>query len=477
MGKTGGFLEYSRQDPGYRDKTERVNDFNAVEKRLPEDVLNEQAARCMACGTPFCHGYGCPLENVIPEVNELAYQKRWQEALDVLLSTNNFPEFTGRICPALCEAACVLGINDDAVTIRQLEKEVIEKGFELGYMAPRVPAKRIMQKVAVIGAGPAGLAVADSLNQLGYLVTVFEREKYAGGILRYGIPNFKLEKWVIDRRIELMEAEGIVFEMGLDVGKDVSFTFLRDRFSAICLTGGAEEPRDLPIPGRELKGIHFAMDFLRQQNKRLMGEEIPPEEVIDAAGKDVIIIGGGDTGSDCLGTSLRQKARSVWQLEIMPEPSPERPANQPWPEYPRILRRSSSQKEGGDCRWCVTATKFQGEDSVSAISGVEIEWKKGEDGRMSFSPKAGTEFEMPAQLVLLAMGFVGPRPNPLVDELDLAKDARGNLKVDAFNMTSTEGIFGAGDTSRGQSLVVKAIADGRQAAQNIANYLQAKTAE
>jgi len=473
MGKERGFLDYKRKGPQYRPKEHRVKDFDPVELRLTDADAILQATRCMDCGTPFCHGCGCPISNVIPELNSLVNRQHWKEALDLLLMTNNFPEFTSRVCPALCEGSCVLGINDEPVTIRQIEMAIVEKAFESGYIGPRPPETRLKQKVAVIGSGPSGLTVADSLNRAGYNVVVYDKDKHAGGVLRYGIPDFKLEKSVVDRRIRLMQDEGIVFELGVTVGEDVSHKYMRDRFDAICLAGGAREPRDIRIPGRDLKGIRFAMEYLVRQNRILAREEVEPDKELDAAGLDVVVIGGGDTGSDCVGTALRQKANSVLQIEIMPKPAETRPETTPWPAWPDVLRESSSHKEGGKRRWSVNTKEFTGQNNhVAALRCVEVEWSKAPDGRAQFKEKSGSEFEVKAQLVLLAMGFTGPGRNKLADDLKLGKDQRGNIKVDGNHMTSEQGVFAAGDMARGQSLVVRAIADGRATAAGIAAYLQ-----
>ena len=476
MGKPEGFMQVPRRTAGYRPVEERVRDFKAVELLLSDEEVHDQMARCMDCGTPFCHGCGCPLFNQCPEIHDLVYRHRWQEALDLLLTTNNFPEFTGRICPALCEGACVLGINDDPVNIRQVELAIIEKAFEKGYIAPRPPATRYDQRVAVIGSGPAGLAAADSLNRAGYRVTVYDTALKPGGILRYGIPDFKLEKWVIDRRTKLMEAEGVVFELGVHVGRDISARYLESRFDAVCLSGGSREPRDLKIPGRELKGIHFAMEYLVQQNRRNGSEPIDPGADIDAKGRDVVVIGGGDTGADCLGTALRQGARHVLQFEILPEPPPTRAPSTPWPAWPLMRRDSSSHKEGGERRWCVTAREFSGKDgAVRHVRLYEVEWVKPAAGGAPVpKEKPGTEFVVDAQLVLLAMGFVGPKKSDLVSDLNLGLDNRGNVARDEFNMTSVPGIFVAGDMTQGASLVVRAMADGRKAAAGIATYFEKK---
>jgi glutamate synthase (NADPH/NADH) small chain len=474
MGKPTGFMEYARKEPGYRPKADRLRDYRAVELPVEEKELIIQAARCMDCGIPFCHAYGCPVANVIPEFNDLLYRGHWQSALDILLSTNNFPEFTGRVCPAPCEAACVAGINQEPVTIRQIELALIEKGFKEGYLRPAPPAVYRQAKVAVIGSGPAGLAVADSLNKAGYPVTVFDEAPQPGGILRYGIPEFKLEKWVVDRRIRLMQTEGVVFETGVKVGDDISYRYLRSRYDAICLACGARGPRDLPIPGRDYTGICFAMDFLTQQNRRLEGDSLQPSMEITAAGKAVVIIGGGDTGSDCLGTALRQGARQVTQLEILPEPPPQRADTTPWPMWPLVLRDTHAHKEGGFRRWAVTAKAFYGENRVvKKVSCVEIEWQPDPAGQ-GYMPveKPGSEFEIEADLVILAMGFVGPGPSKLIDEIGIQLDARGNVKADHNQMTSVKGVFVAGDMTTGQSLVVRAIADGRKTAGKIKAYLE-----
>lgn len=431
----------------------------------------------MDCGIPFCHS-GCPLGNVIPEFNEHAYHSRWKEALEVLLETNSFPEFTGKVCPAPCEAACCVGINSDAVTIKQVEWSIIEKAFESGLMAPKPPLVRMRESVAVVGSGPAGLAAAVVLNKAGYRVVVFEDAAKAGGILRYGIPDFKLEKWIVDRRIKLMCDEGIVFELGVEIGKDISHRYLKDRFDAIVLTGGAREARDLQVPGRELGGIHSAMWYLVQQNKRTGGEPIRPGTEILAAGKHVVVIGGGDTGSDCIGTAIRQGAKSVRQYEIMPMPPPARSPRTPWPQWPDMLRESSSQKEGCERRWCITTKQFLGESGhVKQLRCAEVEWVRGADGRAAPKEKPGSEFLVDADLVLLAMGFVGPGKNLLVERLGIALDNRGFIKRDACGMTSDTGTFVAGDMTQGASLVVRAIDDGQKTARCVIEYLRRKSAQ
>ncbi|MCX6993863.1 MAG: glutamate synthase subunit beta [Kiritimatiellaeota bacterium] len=484
MGKTGGFLEYNRQESVYRPADERIKDFKAVEIPFMEDNVHVQLARCLECGTPFCHSYGCPLANVIPELNDLAWQERWAEALTLLLATNPFPEFTGRLCPAICEAACVLAINDDAVTIRQIELAIIEKGFAKGYLQPAPPPERIAKRIAVVGSGPAGLAAADTLNKAGYSVVVYERAAKIGGILRYGIPDFKLEKWVLDRRIQLMEKEGVRFETGVTVGKDISCKYLRSRFDAICLCGGAGEPRDLKVPGRDLAGIHFALDYLASQNRKGTGEPVAVEDNIDAKGKRVVIIGGGDTGADCLGTAIRQGAQSVLQLEILPEPAQVRPATTPWPMWPAIRRDSTSHKEGGVRRWGVSTMKFHGQNGrVTGLNCVEVESRRQSDGRVEFIPRQGTEFEVEVEMVLLALGYVAISWDRIADDLHLERDPpssrlsersgprragpQGNVKADENNLTDVPGVFVAGDMRSGPSLVARAIADGISAARGI----------
>ena len=474
MGKMTGFMEYARKDPGYRPVDERVHDYQPVELRLTDDDVKTQAARCMDCGIPFCHGCGCPLTNVIPEWNDLVYHGRWKEALDMLLSTDNFPEFTGRICPAPCEGSCVLGINKDPVSIRQVELAIIEKGFEQGYVRPRPPKTRFDQRVAVIGSGPAGLAVADCLNRAGYWVVVYDDAARPGGILRYGIPEFKLPKAIVDRRVKLMEDEGVVFECHTRVGDDISYRYLQSRFDAICFSAGARAPRDLQAPGRELAGIHFAMDFLTQQNMRLGGEAVDPAWEILATGKRVLVIGGGDTGADCVGTSVRQGARSVMQVEILPRPPDTRSPATPWPMWPNMLRSSSSHKEGCERRWSVATKALVGKDGhVTGVKAVEVEWVVPQGGgRPAMKEKAGTEFDIQADLVLLAMGFTGPARNQIVEDLGIRREPSGNVWRDACNMTSVPGIFVAGDMTQGASLVVRAIADGRRAASGIAAHLE-----
>ncbi|MDD5677985.1 MAG: glutamate synthase subunit beta [Kiritimatiellae bacterium] len=473
MGKPGGFLEHGRQGPAYRPAEERTRDFKAVEIPLAPEALRLQLARCQECGTPFCHGVGCPLANVIPELNNLAWQERWEEALALLLANNPFPEFTGRLCPALCEASCVLGIHDEAVTIRQIELAVIERGFDQGYLRPAPPPARFVERIAVVGSGPAGLAVADALNKAGYPVVVYEHAAKIGGILRYGIPDFKLEKGVLDRRIHLMEDEGVRFETGVAVGTDLSFRYLQSRYQAICLCGGAREPRDLQVSGRDLAGIHFAMDYLMAQNLKHSGGHVNAAEDIDARGKKVVIIGGGDTGADCLGTAIRQGAQSVMQVEILPEPPGARPAHTPWPMWPAMRRDSTSHKEGGIRRWGVSATRFRGlKDAVSRIDCVEVRSVRHADGRLEFVPLSGTEFELEADLVLLALGFVSSDRQGFMKELALERSAQGTIKADDDHQTSVPGVFVAGDMRNGPALVARAIADGLSAARGIRRWIK-----
>jgi len=469
MGKVTGFLEYPRVAPPRRSVEERLLDWREVYRPFPEPRLREQAARCMDCGTPFCHT-GCPLTNIIPDWNDLVYQGRWRDALRMLHATNNFPEFTGRICPAPCEAACVLGINNEPVTIKNIEKTIAERGWEEGWIVPQPPAVRTGKKVAVIGAGPAGLACAQQLNRAGHWVTLFEKDDRPGGLLTYGIPDFKLEKRIVWRRIDQMEAEGVVFRTGVHAGVDVPAGQLRAEYDALCLCLGSTRPRDLPVPGRNLQGVHFAMDFLPQQNRRVAGLPVDPAGAITAAGKRVVIIGGGDTGADCLGTSHRQGARSVHQFEILPQPPEARTAEMPWPHWPMILRSESSHEEGGVRDWSVTTTAFSGDKQgrLRKLHAARVELTPDRRVRQA----TGTEFELDVDLVLLAMGFLGPVQEGLVQDLGLALDERQNIRAgEKSYMTSLPGVFAAGDARRGQSLVVWAMAEGRQAARAIDHYL------
>lgn len=473
MGKPTGFLEFSRELPAKRPVKERINDYREFVEKYPTQKLNQQSARCMNCGVPFCHS-GCPLGNVIPEFNDAVYRQSWKEAYDILSSTNNFPEFTGRICPAPCESACVLGINQPPVAIEEIEKHIIEIAFEKGFVKARKPNVRTGKKVAVVGSGPAGLAAAAQLNAAGHSVTVFERDDAPGGLLRYGIPDFKLEKWVIDRRIAVLEEEGIVFQNNTEVGKDVSVSDLLRQFNAIVLAGGSTIPRDLPVPGRDLKGVHFAMDFLKQQNKKVSGAWNGKEEEILATGKNVIVIGGGDTGSDCVGTSNRQEAKSITQFELLPKPPESRTSTMPWPTYPMILKVSSSHEEGCERQWAVATKEFLGDKkgNLRALKTVELEWKIGENGKASFTEIEGSAKEIPCELALLAMGFVHPQHEGLVNELAVELDERGNVRAsEKAYQTNIQKIFTAGDMRRGQSLVVWAISEGRECARKVDEFL------
>lgn len=483
MGKPTGFLEFTRELPQKRKVQERVKDYNEFVERYSDDKLNQQAARCMNCGIPFCHS-GCPLGNVIPEFNDAVYRKNWKEAYDILSSTNNFPEFTGRICPAPCESACVLGINQPAVAIEEIEKHIIEIAFDKGLVKPRKPIVRTGKKIAVVGSGPAGLAAAAQLNYAGHTVTVFERDDAPGGLLRYGIPDFKLEKWVIDRRIAVMEEEGVTFRCNANVGVNVSMNDLLREYHAIVLAGGSTVPRDLNIPGRELKGVHYAMEFLKQQNKRVAQKDLFANaniesnvyhEELSAAGKNVVVIGGGDTGSDCVGTSNRHGAVSVTQFELLPKPPSSRTPFMPWPTYPMILKTSSSHEEGAEREWAIATKAFVGDENgnLKALRIVDLEWKITEDGKpANFVEIAGTEREIPCELALLAMGFVHPQHKGMIDELGVDLDERGNIKATEKNyQTNISKVFTCGDMRRGQSLVVWAISEGRECARKADEFL------
>jgi len=460
MGDPRGFLKLARQDTPYREACVRIKDFKDVSSARPEKQSQEQASRCMDCGTPFCH-WACPIGNYIPEWNDYMFRGNWREALVLLEATNNLAEITGRVCPALCEYSCVLGLNDDAVTIRENELSVIEHGFKNGLIKPRVITHRTGKKVAVIGSGPSGLSCAAQLNSAGHSVVVFERDHLAGGILRYGIPDFKLEKHLLDRRIDIWTKEGVVFKTDVNVGVDCPAEVLLAEFDAVCLAGGCRLARDLKIEGRDLKGVYFAMDYLTQSNRRIAGERIPKEELIDAKGKKVVVIGGGDTGADCMGVAHRQGASCVIQIEVLPRPSECRSQECPWPKYPLLLKTSTSHKEGGERFWSISTKKFIGE--------------KGQVRRLLCEKKGGGEFEIEADLVILAVGFLHPEHSGLLAELNVAFDERGNVKTDRNYMTSVKKVFSAGDMRRGQSLVVWAISEGRRAAYCIDKYLMGES--
>jgi glutamate synthase (NADPH/NADH) small chain len=464
LGKITGFLEYTRETPVRRPPAERINDWFEIYQPFPEESIRRQGARCMDCGVPFCHT-GCPVNNIIPDWNDLVWRGRWREAIRVLHATNNFPEFTGRICPAPCEASCVLGINEPAVTIKNIEKTIVDRAWDEGWIVPEYSISRTGKRVAVVGSGPAGLAAAQQLARGGHSVTVFEKSDRIGGLLRYGIPNFKMEKHLIDRRIAQMTAEGVEFVVNAHVGKNVVVSELRRDFDAILLSGGAEQPRDLNVPGRELKGIHFAMEFLPQANKVCEGDQVPGQ--ILATGKRVVIIGGGDTGADCLGTSHRQQASHISQFELMPKPPESRAPHTPWPLWPMQLRTESAHEEGGHRDWSLNTVRFSGDEhgNVKKLHAVRV------GPPPNFQPMPGTGIEMDVDLVLLAMGFTGPVRNGLIEELGVALDARGNVQANANFMSSVPGVFAAGDVRRGQSLVVWAIAEGRKAARGIDEYL------
>ncbi|MDP4264769.1 MAG: glutamate synthase subunit beta [Bacteroidota bacterium] len=482
MGKPTGFIEFNRELPGKKPVEERRNHYNEFVEKYSEEKLNQQAARCMDCGVPFCH-HGCPLGNIIPEFNDAVYRKDWKEAYDILNSTNNFPEFTGRICPAPCESSCVLGINQPPVAIEEIEKHIIEIAFDKGFVKPRKPNLRSGKKVAVVGSGPAGLAAAAQLNYAGHLVTVYERDDAPGGLLRYGIPDFKLEKWVIDRRIALMEEEGVVFRCLANVGVNISINDLLREFNAIVLTGGSTTPRNLVIPGRDMKGVHFAMDFLKQSNKRVAGKDpfinahiesnILNEEIL-ATGKNVVVIGGGDTGSDCVGTSNRQGALTVTQFELLPKPPADRTVYMPWPTYPMLLKTTTSHEEGCERQWAIATKEFIGDENgtLKALKIVDLEWKIADGRPAEFVEIKGSEREIPCELALLAMGFVHPQHAGLINELGVELDSRGNVKAtEKEYRTNLPKVFTAGDMRRGQSLVVWAISEGRECARKVDEYL------
>ncbi|MBN2091873.1 glutamate synthase subunit beta [candidate division KSB1 bacterium] len=472
MAKQTGFLEYKREEPKKRLIAERIRDFRELEELLPSDRINQQAARCMDCGTPFCHAFGCPVANRIPDWNDMVYQERWEQALTLLQATDNFPEFTGRVCPALCEAACTLAIQKEAVSIKQIELQIVERGWQEGWIKPEPALYQTGKRVAVIGSGPAGLAAAQQLARNGHSVVVFEKADRIGGILRYGIPDFKLEKWVIDRRLEQLRQEGIIFETGVEAGVDLSIRYMRRTYDAIVIATGSNVPRDLKIPGRDLKNIHFAMDFLTQQNRRLEGDSIEEKAIISAKDKKVLVIGGGDTGSDCVGTSRRQGASQIVQIELLPQPPADRDSYNPWPTWPNIMRSSSSHEEGCERIWSIQTKEFIGSDQIEKVKVVRLDWSPpDENGRRKFTEIPDSEFEIEADLVLLAMGFVHPEHGPLVSEASLKLDDRGNIEVDKNQMTSVPGIFAAGDCVLGASLVVRALDQGRKVADGVEQFL------
>ncbi len=475
MGKVTGFIEIQRKKAPARDVAERLRDWNEVYLPYPDSALKDQAARCMDCGIPFCH-QGCPLGNLIPDWNDLVYRDRWKAAIDRLHATNNFPEFTGRLCPAPCEGACVVGINNEPVTIKSVEVSIIDRAFEEGWVSPMLPETRTGRSIAVVGSGPAGLTVAAQLNRAGHSVTVFERDDRIGGLLRYGIPEFKMEKRVLDRRLALLQAEGVMFRTNANIGVNVPIEELRAQFDAIVLTGGATRPRDLPVPGRELKGIHFAMEYLTQQNRRNEGDHIPDADAISAAGKHVVIIGGGDTGADCLGTAHRHGAASVHQLELLSRPPEDRAGDNPWPTYPNIFRVSSAHEEGGERLYSISTQRFSGDESgrVTTLHAHKVEVMQ-QNGRTQFVPVPNSDIELKADLVLLAMGFTGPETEGMLKRLGVKLTERGNVWRDETWMTSVPGVFTAGDMQRGQSLIVWAIAEGRSCARAVDEYLMGRS--
>jgi glutamate synthase (NADPH) small chain len=467
MAKPSGFMEYHREDPSKRKKAERVLDYREFEFPLPAEKLQQQAARCMDCGVPHCHAYGCPVQNRIPDWNDMVYRDQWRRALDLLQATDNFPEFTGRICPAPCEAACTLAIQQEPVTIRHIELQIVERGWREGWIRPQKAPVKSGKRVAVVGSGPSGLAAAQQLARQGHEVILFERADRIGGLLRYGIPDFKLEKWVIDRRLEQMQAEGVIFETNVNAGVDLSVRYIQRSFDAILMTTGATKPRDLDVPGRDLAGIHFAMDFLTKQNKIIAGDVLTEAPDLVATGKKVVVIGGGDTGSDCVGTSIRQGASQVTQIELLAKPPDERTPTNPWPEWPATLRTTSSHEEGCERLWGLTTKGFSGhEGKLTELEVMDLQWS----GRQ-FKEIEGSKRTVQADMVLLAMGFVHAEHGPLVTEAELCLDKRGNILVDDKHMTCVPGIFAAGDAVLGASLVVRAIFQGRQAAAGMDRYL------
>lgn len=480
MGDPKGFLKVKRQKSEYRPVCDRLKNYEEVIILRPDADSKDQASRCMDCGTPFCH-WGCPVGNFIPEWNDLMFHGHWKRALELLSATNNFPEFTGRLCPALCEYACVLGINDDPVTIRENELAIIEYGFKKGLIKPMPPKKRTGKNIAVVGSGPTGLAAADQLNKAGHKVTVFEKDDKIGGILRYGIPDFKIDKKIIDRRVKILKKEGIEFKTGINAGVDFPVSKLKKEFDAVCLTGGSREPRDLKIEGRDLKGVYFAMDYLMQSNHRVSCHSVHFSGetglgLIDAKDKKVLVIGGGDTGADCVGTAHRQGASRVVQIEVLPKPQECRPEDQPWPKYPVLLKTSSSHEEGGDRQWAVLTKKFTGEaGNVKKVLCVNVEFQKDEKSCLVMKEISGSGFEIEADLVILAIGFIHPEHSGLLEQLGVEFDSRGNVKTSEDYKTSIKGIFCAGDMRRGQSLIVWAISEGRRAAHSIDKFLMSQS--
>jgi glutamate synthase (NADPH/NADH) small chain len=471
MGNAKAFLTINRKEAGYRPIVDRIADFGEVEQTLNSEDRQLQASRCMECGVPFCH-WACPLGNAIPEWQDLLYKGKWFEAYNMLIKTNNFPELTGRVCPALCEKSCVLNLENQPLTIRENEAAITEHAFLEGYVKPNPPQKRSGKKVAVVGSGPAGLAVADLLNQKGHTVTVYEKDEYIGGLLRLGIPDFKLNKGIINRRLDILKAEGIKFETGVEAGKDLPVEKLLSKFDAVCLTTGAGVPRDLPVEGRDLKGVYFALDFLKQQNRIVSGQTIPAQERISAKGKKVLVIGGGDTGSDCVGTSIRQKASQVTQIEILPVPPEGTNPATPWPTYPNILKTSTSHKEGCERRWSLATKRFIGEKGkVTGVEVQKVEWTQSPEGKFT-STGTGEPEIIAADLVLLSMGFTQPVHEGLLDDLGVKYDTRGNVEAVKPNESSVSKVFVAGDVTLGAGLVVRAITSGRKAAEAINEYLK-----
>ncbi len=476
MGKLGGFLEFDKKGPNKRSIEKRLKDYLEINEDFTLEQVIEQSARCMDCGVPFCH-YSCPLGNVVPEFNDAIYRKQFKRAAAILTATNNFPEFTGRLCPALCEKGCVLNLGFEAVTISDIEKYIVEIAFQEGWITPQPPEKRTGKKVAVIGSGPAGLAAADQLNKAGHNVTVFEKNEKAGGILRYGIPDFKIEKSIVQRRVDLLEKEGIEFKYNVNIGEDIPTKGILKEYDAIVLAMGAETPRDLPVPGRDLNGVYFAMEYLTQQNRRVSGEKIAGED-ISAKDKNVLVIGGGDTGSDCIGTANRQGAKSITQIEILPKPPAERTGDMPWPLFPTLLKNSTSHEEGSERFWNILTKEFvdDGNGHVKTAKLVKVEWTKDDSGKTQMKEIPGSEFELNVDLAVLAIGFVKPVVSGLISELGVELDDKGNVKIDdETRMTSVKKVFAAGDTSRGASLIVHAIADGRRTAREIDVFLTGKS--